>query len=118
FKCNYDGASKGNLGPSSGPFSIRNGERNLMYAEVRRLFDGANLVGENILDGIWETPWGIVMEIKRIKMLMEDKEVYSKTNILKFSGIPTKARGIIITEKAKLPRFRIRRNQNGDFSNS
>ncbi|KAH0665275.1 hypothetical protein KY285_026481 [Solanum tuberosum] len=75
FKCNSDGASKGNPGPSYGAFCIKNGERNLFYAEVRRLFDGANIVVENILDGICETPWGIVIEIKRIKMLMEDKEV-------------------------------------------
>ncbi|KAH0670783.1 hypothetical protein KY289_025276 [Solanum tuberosum] len=103
FKCNSDGASKGNPSPSSGAFCIRNGEGNLFYAEVGRLFDGSNLVAEvvalrlgleycvqhnllpvtletdslslkNILDGSWEIPWGIVMEVKRIKMLMKDKE--------------------------------------------
>ncbi|KAH0776320.1 hypothetical protein KY290_007731 [Solanum tuberosum] len=104
FKCNSNGASKGNPGPSSGVFCIGNGEGNLIYAEVRRLFDGTNLVAEvvalrlgleycvqhnlllvtletdslslkNILDGIWEIPWSIVMEIKKIRMLMKDKEV-------------------------------------------
>ncbi|XP_049352605.1 uncharacterized protein LOC125817063 [Solanum verrucosum] len=111
FKCNFDGASKGNPDPSSGPFCIRNREGNLIYAEVRRLFDGINLVAEvvalrlglefcvqhnllpvileidslslkNILDGIWEIPWVIVMEIERINMLMKDKEVIVE-NILR-----------------------------------
>lgn len=30
---------------------------------------------KKIVDGIWEISWGIMMEIKRIKMLMDNKEV-------------------------------------------
>ncbi|KAG5599438.1 hypothetical protein H5410_030808 [Solanum commersonii] len=111
FKYNSDGASKRNPGPSYGAY--------------------------NILDGIWETLWGIMMKIKRIKMLMEDKEVIAE-HILKegnqlanfltnhifyfvgtqtltysnFQDLPTNARGIINTEKEKLPSLRIRRYQN------
>ncbi|WMV41937.1 hypothetical protein MTR67_035322 [Solanum verrucosum] len=77
------------------------------------------------------------MEVKRIKMLMKDKEVtvehtlregnqladfftndifcFAGTQILTYSNIqdiPREARGIINTEKAKLPNLRIRRYQN------
>lgn len=171
FKCNVDGASKGNPGPSSGPFCTRNREGNLIYAEDTRLFDGTNLVAEvvalrlglefcvqhnllpvileidslslkNILDGIWEIPWVIVMEIEGINMLMKDKEVivehilregnqltnFFTNNIFCFAGtqklaysnfqdIPSEARGTINTEKEKLPSLMIRRYQNGDFAN-
>ncbi|KAH0635770.1 hypothetical protein KY289_035685 [Solanum tuberosum] len=144
FKCNFDGASKGNPGLSSRPFCIRNREENLIYAEIRRLFDGSNLVAEvvalrlglefcvqhnllpvileieslslkNILDGIWEIPWVIVMEIERIKILMKDKESIVEHILRRKSDIPSEARGIINTEKAKLPSLRIRKYQNGDF---
>lgn len=46
LKCNSDGAFKGNSRPSSGAFCMRNGEGNFVYSEVRRLFDGSNLVAE------------------------------------------------------------------------
>ncbi|KAH0632756.1 hypothetical protein KY285_035433 [Solanum tuberosum] len=93
FKCNFDGASKGNPGLSSRPFCIRNREENLIYAEIRRLFDGSNLVAE-------------VVALR----LGTQRLTYSN-----FQDIPSEARGIINTEKAKLPSLRIRRYQNGDF---
>ncbi|WMV25103.1 hypothetical protein MTR67_023354 [Solanum verrucosum] len=82
------------------------------------------------------------MEIKRIRMLMKDKEVTvehilregnqladfftnhifcfagtQKLSYSNFQDIPSEARGIINTEKAKLPSLRIRRYQNGNFDN-
>lgn len=47
LKCNSDGASKGNLGPSSGAFCIRSDTRNLVYAEAIRLEEDTNLVARN-----------------------------------------------------------------------
>lgn len=46
YKCNLDGASKENPGPSSGAFCVRDGEGNLVYAECRRMEDGSNLMAE------------------------------------------------------------------------
>lgn len=46
FKCNLDGDAKGNSGPSSRDFRIKNGEGKLIYAEARRLEAGTNLVAE------------------------------------------------------------------------
>lgn len=98
YKCNSDGAFRGNPSPSSSVFCIRNEEGVFLYAESIRLEDGTNLVAETIalrlgleyslnqrfcpliletdsmslkkiLDGEWEVPWSISMDIRRIKAL-------------------------------------------------
>ncbi|KAH0648080.1 hypothetical protein KY285_033328 [Solanum tuberosum] len=46
FKCNSDGASKGNLGPSSITFCIRNDEGDTQYALCRRMADSTSLFDE------------------------------------------------------------------------
>ncbi|XP_060200379.1 uncharacterized protein LOC132628633 [Lycium barbarum] len=46
FKCNSEGASRGNLGPSSVAFCIRDSEGDLMHAAARIISDGSNLVAE------------------------------------------------------------------------
>ncbi|XP_059315813.1 uncharacterized protein LOC132066527 [Lycium ferocissimum] len=54
FKCNTDGASRGNPGLSSVAFYIRDEFGNLIYAGARRLADTTNIIAESvaILDGI------------------------------------------------------------------
>ncbi|PHT39381.1 Geraniol 8-hydroxylase [Capsicum baccatum] len=93
YKCNTDGVSKGNPGPSSSGFCVRDALRNFLYAESIRLPDGSNLLSEakalkaglelcinrhfmpvvmetdflimkNVLDNNWGMPWSIDMELK------------------------------------------------------
>ncbi|XP_060210633.1 uncharacterized protein LOC132637582 [Lycium barbarum] len=44
YKCNTDGAAKGNPGPSSAAFCIRKEEGDLVYAASKMLTDGTNIV--------------------------------------------------------------------------
>ncbi|XP_060210632.1 uncharacterized protein LOC132637581 [Lycium barbarum] len=46
YKCNTDGAAKGNPGPSSAAFCIRKEEGDLVYAASKMLTDGTNIVAE------------------------------------------------------------------------
>ncbi|XP_060202283.1 uncharacterized protein LOC132630733 [Lycium barbarum] len=46
YKCNTDGAAKGNPGPSSSAFCIRNEKGDLVYAAAKSLADGTNIVAE------------------------------------------------------------------------
>lgn len=107
YKCNSDGASKGNLGPSAGGFCIRNWNGEFIYAEYHNLgvktsleaeatvmdkglqycldqqltpviLETDSLILENILDGIWEVPWCISLLIKKIKWMMKNGNVEVK----------------------------------------
>ncbi|XP_059292434.1 uncharacterized protein LOC132045876 [Lycium ferocissimum] len=104
LKCNSDGASRGNPGPSSVAFYIKNAAGDFQFAAARRISDGSNLVAEAmalheglkyyvthslvpvvmetdsmtmkmILTGQWEAPWSISMIINDISRLRRDKEV-------------------------------------------
>ncbi|XP_060202517.1 uncharacterized protein LOC132630953 [Lycium barbarum] len=95
---------RGNPGPSSVAFCIRNEVGDFQYAAARRISDGSNLIAEAralheglkycvthsllpmvletdsmtmkmILTGQWETPWSISMIINDISRLRMDKEV-------------------------------------------
>lgn len=92
FKCNSNGAAKGNPGPRSSLFCIRNKEGDLIYAESRRIADSSNLIAEAValklgleycvehnliplilkteslalnqmVIGMWEVPWCVAKEI-------------------------------------------------------
>ncbi|XP_015164025.1 uncharacterized protein [Solanum tuberosum] len=98
YKCNTNGASKGNPRPSSSGFCVRDSSDNFIYAKLSRLLDGNNLIAEakvlitglefcilahytqvemeidsltmkNVLKGIWEVPWEISLEVKKFKEL-------------------------------------------------
>ncbi|KAK6786523.1 hypothetical protein RDI58_015048 [Solanum bulbocastanum] len=105
FKCNSDDASKGNSGPSSGAFfCIRNVEGNFVYAKVKRLEENNNLrekisaikmglkfciakellhvtletdslIVKKMIDGEWEVPWSVSVEIRKIRHLMKEREI-------------------------------------------
>ncbi|XP_059295494.1 uncharacterized protein LOC132048826 [Lycium ferocissimum] len=97
-------ASKGNPGPSSAAFCIRNHEGDLIYAKAKRLTNITNLVVEaiaieegleycfdqqllpviletdsltmkKVLDGIWEVPWNISLVVQRIQHMKKDQAV-------------------------------------------
>ncbi|XP_060216614.1 uncharacterized protein LOC132644078 [Lycium barbarum] len=100
YKCNSDGASRGNLEPRSVAFCIRNAVGDFQYATAIRISDGSNLIAEAralheglkycvthslllvvmetdsmtmkmILTGQWETPWSISMIINDISRKLE-----------------------------------------------
>ncbi|XP_060182743.1 uncharacterized protein LOC132612645 [Lycium barbarum] len=104
FKCNTDGAAKGNPGPSSAAFCIRNDVGDLVYAAAKTLTDGTNIVAEAeairmgmrycvekhlfpliietdsmsmkmILKEEWKVPWSISILVDDIKRMMEDQTV-------------------------------------------
>ncbi|KAK4726926.1 hypothetical protein R3W88_031843 [Solanum pinnatisectum] len=100
FKCNTDGACKDNFGPSSGAYCVRAAAGRFIYAETKRLGYCTNLIAEikafrlgleyctsqnlvpltmetyslsvkKILDGLWEIPWNVAMDVREIWRLME-----------------------------------------------
>lgn len=101
YKCNSDRAVKGNLGPSSVAFCVRNHQGDLIVAEAKRIDDTINLtadlvalrlglelcVNQQLLPLIleikslfvpkfltrqWKVPWWIATDIHRIFYLMEE----------------------------------------------
>ncbi|XP_059310971.1 uncharacterized protein LOC132062414 [Lycium ferocissimum] len=104
FKCNTDGASKGNPGPSSAAFCVRDSSGEFIYAMARILTETTNLVAEvvaieegitycvlhdllpvivetdsltmqKVLDGIWEVPRNIALPVRSIERWMKGKDV-------------------------------------------
>jgi len=98
WKVNTDGASKGNPGPSSAAFCIRDSNGNLVGARGLRVPDTTNLVAEavaikealqyycekgytniivesdsltlvHMLNGDWEIPWSVALEVNSINRL-------------------------------------------------
>ncbi|KAH0711960.1 hypothetical protein KY289_007919 [Solanum tuberosum] len=104
FKCNTDDSSKGNPGPSSSAFCIRDDQGNLVYAEGNMIGLSNNLIAEvvairlgleycrihnllpliletdslaamKMIEGAWHRPWEVTMEVRRIQILKEGLEV-------------------------------------------
>lgn len=46
YKCNTDGASRGNSGPSSYGFCVRNHEGDLVFAKAKEIGETTNIVAE------------------------------------------------------------------------
>ncbi|XP_059301843.1 uncharacterized protein LOC132053753 [Lycium ferocissimum] len=96
YKCNADGASRGYPGESSAAYCVRNDRGDLVYAAATRLANTTNICAEattisdgieccitrqltpvnietdslsmlNIIEGNWEMPWKISLEVKKIK---------------------------------------------------
>ncbi|XP_060210656.1 uncharacterized protein LOC132637608 [Lycium barbarum] len=104
YKCNTDGAAKGNPGSISAAFCIRNEEGDLVYAAAKIMTDGTNIVAEaeairmglmycvekqlfpliietdsmtmkKILNAEWKIPWSISMLVDDIMRMMNDQRV-------------------------------------------
>ncbi|OIT34934.1 hypothetical protein A4A49_51910 [Nicotiana attenuata] len=80
FECDIDGASKGNPGSNSAACCVRKFNGDLSYAKARRLGVTTHKIAEavaikeglkycKLLDGLWEVPWCLVMEMHGIKHL-------------------------------------------------
>ncbi|WMV33517.1 hypothetical protein MTR67_026902 [Solanum verrucosum] len=77
LKCNTDGASRGNPGPSAAAFCIKNHEGELVTAKGVRILDSTNLVAEVLLleKGEWEIPWNVTMKVNSINRLRNSMSV-------------------------------------------
>ncbi|XP_070003066.1 uncharacterized protein [Nicotiana sylvestris] len=93
YKCNTDGASNGNSGPSSSGFCVRNDEGDVVYAravdlgvktnvvaEAKAILQGLeyyvehdlhpliletdSLVMKKVIEGEWDPPWVIANDVK------------------------------------------------------
>ncbi|KAH0706734.1 hypothetical protein KY289_011810 [Solanum tuberosum] len=99
LKCNIDVAFKGNPEPSSATFCIRDQNENFLATKGVKMIDSTNLVAEvgaireglmfckenrfanvlvqtnslvmaNIIEGRWEVPWNLSLEVNTIDELM------------------------------------------------
>jgi len=100
FKCNSDGACRANPRPMSSAFCVRNDIGEFVYSDIRTTWDilvteveviamrmgiefcvaqsflpitleTDSLALKNIVDRVWEVPWTISMEVKKISSLRE-----------------------------------------------
>ncbi|KAH0764524.1 hypothetical protein KY285_000395 [Solanum tuberosum] len=165
FKCNSDGTFKHMLGVSSIAFCIRNHYGDFIFAETRKvelssaleaevralgvgliycinhnifplILETDSLVTKKVLDGVWEVPWSISVEVRGIKSMVETYNVEIKhifregnkladflaNNVVNFAGtnrifnslqeLPQQAMAIVQLEKSKVPNLRIQKYQN------
>ncbi|XP_075082433.1 uncharacterized protein LOC142166835 [Nicotiana tabacum] len=104
FKCNTDGASRDNPGPSSYGFFVRDHAGDLVFAKAKEIGETTNIVAEakaiveglaycverqlhplimetdslvmrKIIDGEWATPWCIGAEVRKIKHIKNNYNV-------------------------------------------
>lgn len=107
YKCNIDGASKGNPGPSSAAFCVRNSEGDILGVKRRSLPLSTGIVAEavairegiqfciernllpliietdslsmtNFIERIWEVPWSVVKEVEAINRMRNDVPIQMK----------------------------------------
>ncbi|KAH0698739.1 hypothetical protein KY284_012954 [Solanum tuberosum] len=170
FNCNTDGACKGNPGPSSGAYCVRDAAGRFIYAKTKRLGYRTNLIEEikvfrlgleyctsqnllpltmetvslsvkKILDGLWEIPWNVAVDVWKIWRLMEGvpvvvEHVYREGNKLadfltnevfsfgdadsiayaNIQELPRNARVILSMDTAQVPNLIKRKLQNGTFN--
>ncbi|XP_075083488.1 uncharacterized protein LOC142167230 [Nicotiana tabacum] len=111
YKCNTDGASKENPGPSSLGFCVRNDEGNLVYAREVDLGVTTNVV----IEGGWDPPWAIVPDVQKIKDMRDNFNVIFQhvfregtTEFHSFSELPSAGRRLINLDKSQTPNLRVR----------
>ncbi|KAH0745918.1 hypothetical protein KY285_007575 [Solanum tuberosum] len=137
-----DGSSKGNPGPSSSAFCIRDDQGNLMYAEGNMIGISNNLIAEvvairlgleycrihnllpliletdslatmKMIEGAWHRPWEVTMEVRRIQILKEGTYFIYYNN---FQELPSEAKTILNMDKSQIPNLRIKRIHNGNYA--
>lgn len=170
FKCNSDGDFKGNQEIGAGAFCIRDITGKLMYAEVQRIYGVSSLRIEavalridleycvehnflpvtletnsltlkKVLDGIWEVPWNLSREIRRINRLRSNQNMkightprernqltnflanfvfsFAGTQVLKFNSIheiPNEGKAIYSMDINQVATLRLIKCQNKDFT--
>ena len=158
MKCNTDGASRGNPGPSSAAICLRDHEGNLVVAKGFKIQDTTNLIAEarairesllfckeqgmvqvivetdslamvHILEGKWDIPWSVALEVNSMNLLRRSLSVrvqhslregntladYFANLVFVFAGdfqfnslleVPSEGRKIIILDKRGTPQIR------------
>ncbi|KAH0650288.1 hypothetical protein KY284_030200 [Solanum tuberosum] len=113
FKCNSDGTFKHMLGVSSIAFCIWNHYGDFIFAKTRkvelisaleaevRALGVDSLVTKKVLDGVWEVPWSISVEVRGTNRIFNSLQ-----------ELPQQAMAIIQLEKIKVPNLRIQKYQN------
>ncbi|KAH0693102.1 hypothetical protein KY285_020199 [Solanum tuberosum] len=130
LKCNTDGASKGNPGLSSVAFCIRDHTGDLVVAIGKRIEEVPSLKAEalaikecleychrmnykkiileidswslvQILQGTWERPWNVILEIKSIRSLFR-----GEINFNNADELPARGRYILNLDKLGSPNIR------------
>ncbi|XP_070036593.1 uncharacterized protein [Nicotiana tomentosiformis] len=130
YKCNTDGASKGNPGPSSLGFCVRDDEGDMVYtravdmgvttnvvAEAKAILQGLeycvehdlhpliletdSLVMKKVIEGEWDPPWVIAQDVKKIIEMKENFNVV-------FQHVFREGRRLINLEKSQSPNLRVR----------
>ncbi|XP_059290876.1 uncharacterized protein LOC132044416 [Lycium ferocissimum] len=143
YKCNTDGASRGNPGPSSYGFCVRDWNGDLVYAQCQKIGQSNNVIAEaraileglkycvekdlhplimetdslmmkNIVEGKWEAPWCIITMVDRLKRLMEGFHVHQGS--LLFSDLPSAGRKLLNLDKHQVPQLRFRNGKNTGYS--
>ncbi|XP_060170537.1 uncharacterized protein LOC132601473 [Lycium barbarum] len=94
FKCNTDGASRGNPGPSSAAFFVRNSSGAFLHAMARILQDTTNLANE--------------------AMAIEEGTIQYDN----FQDIPSQGRRLINMDKSQMPNLSIRLANIQDINNN
>ncbi|XP_060170595.1 uncharacterized protein LOC132601532 [Lycium barbarum] len=119
FKCNTDGASRGNPRLSSTAFCSRDEVGNLIYAGARRIGDTTNITAESvaILDGIEfcikNDLVPVMIESDSLSMI---NIIQGTVNFHSFAELPIGAKKILNADKMMMPNFRtkIYRNREPD----
>ncbi|KAH0689169.1 hypothetical protein KY289_016527 [Solanum tuberosum] len=135
-KCNTDGASRGNPGPSSAAFCIRDHSGSLVVVKGFKIHNTSNLVAEaraireglffckehllshviietdsiamvQILEGGWNVPWSVTLEVNSINYLGRSLSARDY-HFSHFQDIPMEGRRILNLDKSGTPHIRRR----------
>ncbi|XP_060177886.1 uncharacterized protein LOC132607825 [Lycium barbarum] len=118
YKCNTNGAAKGNPGPSSAAFCIRNKRGDLVYAAAKTLADGTNIMAEaeairlGLRHCVVKQLFPVIIETDSMtmKMILNDewKVPWRSVQFHNFQEFPSQAKRILNLEKRGIPYLRIR----------
>ncbi|KAG5630358.1 hypothetical protein H5410_002075 [Solanum commersonii] len=75
YKCNTDGSIKYNIQWNSKVFYVRDSHGKLVFAKAEKIDLCDALEVENILDGMWEIPWDMSINIRCIHEILKEREV-------------------------------------------
>nr|XP_016445527.1 PREDICTED: uncharacterized protein LOC107770706 [Nicotiana tabacum] len=115
YKCNTDEASRGNPGPSSIVFCVRNSEENLVYAratnivaEAKAIRDGLHYYVKHDLHPLIIETDSLVMRKIIYRWGMGSSMVCSTLQFYSFSELPSAEKRLLNLDKSQVPNLRVR----------
>ncbi|XP_059285588.1 uncharacterized protein LOC132039055 [Lycium ferocissimum] len=111
YKCNSDGASKGNPGPSSAGFCVRDSLGDFIYATTRRVGDISCLVAEakamydGLVYGVTNQLLPLYVESDSLSLV---KMVEGTLCFANFMELPAAAKRMVNIDKMQMPSFRFK----------